>query len=90
MYLGSLPKLRELQVTGNPLDYPGRNIVKKGSKYLICFLQEQWKNGLSNSEIIQFNNKTNTIKKVDKKILQKDNIQNKKIVLFKFYFIIKV
>lgn len=86
VYLGSLPKLRELQVTGNPLYYSGGDIVKKGSKYLISFLQEKWKNGLNNSEIIQFNNKINTIKKVDKKILQKDTMKNYKIVIPTFYF----
>ncbi|VVC31508.1 Leucine-rich repeat,Leucine-rich repeat domain, L domain-like [Cinara cedri] len=59
--LGSLPKLRELQVTGNPLDYPDGNTVKKGSKYLIRFLQEKWKNSQSNSKIIQFDNEINTM-----------------------------
>lgn len=77
-----MPKLRELQVIGNPLDYPVRDIVKRGSKYLIRFLQENWKSEqISNSEIIVFNNEANAVKKLDKKILQQDSMKNKQIVI---------
>lgn len=95
---GSLPKLRELQVVGNPFDYPIADIVKKGSKYLIRFLQEQWKmEQQSNNETIIFNNEANTIKNVDKKILRKDNTKNKKTVIYatftklnNFFFYVKI
>lgn len=76
-------KLRELHVTGNPLDYPARDVVKKGSKYLIRYLQEKWRNEQNCDEAIKLNNETNTIKKVDKKILQKDKITNKQTVINK-------
>jgi len=79
--LGSLPKLRELQVVGNPLEYRTSVIVKKGSKYLISFLKEKWKmEQQSNNEPITFNNESNTIKKVDNKIFQKDNMKYRKTV----------
>lgn len=71
-----MPKLRELQVVGNPLDYPTREIMKKGSKYLIRFLQENWNSDQMNGETIQLDSKTSVSKKVDKKRLQKDNKNN--------------
>jgi len=72
--------------------------VKKGSKYLIRFLQEQWKmEQQSNNETIIFNNEANTIKNVDKKILRKDNTKNKKTVIYatftklnNFFFYVKI
>ncbi|XP_026814164.1 leucine-rich repeat-containing protein 40-like [Rhopalosiphum maidis] len=78
--LGSLPKLRELHVAGNPLDCLTRDMVKKGSKYLIRFLQEKWKSNQNNNEMIQQNNdEFNVIKKNDDKI-HKKNIKNIKIM----------
>jgi len=56
-------------------------MVKKGSKYLIRFLQEKWKNDQNITETIQQNNdKTNLIKVIDDKIA-KQNKNNKKIVI---------
>ncbi|XP_050436039.1 leucine-rich repeat-containing protein 57-like isoform X2 [Adelges cooleyi] len=40
--LGSIRKLRELQFGGNPLEFPSRDVLRKGSKYLIKYLQRQW------------------------------------------------
>lgn len=77
--LGSLPKLRELQVIGNPLNYPNRDVVKKGSKYLIHFLQLKWINDLNNSEIFQL--KTEATMKADKKIIKTNQKGNTKIVI---------
>ncbi|KAF0753236.1 leucine-rich repeat-containing protein 27-like [Aphis craccivora] len=78
--LGSLPKLRELHVAGNPLDCLTRDMVKKGSKYLIRFLQEKWKSDQNITETIQQNNDaTNLIKIIDDKT-QKQNKKNKKIM----------
>lgn len=76
-----MPKLRELQVIGNPLDYPVRDIMKRGSKYLIRFLREKWKSEQNNSEIIIFNDEANVVNKLDKKILQQDSMKNKQIVI---------
>ncbi|XP_015377569.1 PREDICTED: leucine-rich repeat-containing protein 40-like [Diuraphis noxia] len=71
--LGSLPKLRELHVAGNPLDCLTRDMVKKGSKYLISFLQEKWKSDQNIMETIQQNNdQLNVVKKIDEKILKKN------------------
>lgn len=72
-----------MQVIGNPLDYPVRDIVNKGSKYLIRFLQEKWKNDQSNNnETIQLNNETTTIiKKTNSKLIKKDGLTNKKNVI---------
>ncbi|XP_025206694.1 leucine-rich repeat-containing protein 27-like [Melanaphis sacchari] len=79
--LGSLPKLRELNVAGNPLDCFTRDMMKKGSKYLIRFLQEKWKSDQNITESMQQNddelNDVNAIKKIDDKILKK-NKKNKK------------
>jgi len=78
--LGSLPKLRELHVAGNPLDCLTRDMVKKGSKYLISFLREKWKSDQNIMETIQQNNdELNVVKKIDDKILKK-NKKNKKNV----------
>jgi len=81
-----LPKLRELQIVGNPLDYPTRDIVKKGSKYVIQFLREKWKNDQNIGEIITLNNKTNKVKKTDNKIYSKDRMKNKQAVIYYDYF----
>jgi len=55
-------------------------MVKKGSKYLIRFLQEKWKSDQNIIETIQLNNdEFNAVKKIDDKILKK-NKKNKKIV----------
>lgn len=89
LYLGSLPKLRELQIAGNPLDYPSRNIIKKGSKYLIKFLQDEWNSNQSKNEISDFNNEVSQIKKADCKTIQRNNINDKNHVilwLFQQYF----
>ncbi|XP_003246391.1 leucine-rich repeat-containing protein 40-like [Acyrthosiphon pisum] len=76
--LGSLPKLRELHVAGNPLDCLTRDMVKKGSKYLISFLQEKWKSDQNIMETTQLNNdELNVVKKIEDKILKK-NKKNKK------------
>lgn len=78
MCLGSLPKLRELQVIGNPLDYPTRDIVKKGSKYLIRFLQDKWNCNKSNGDtvnLLKFGE--NTIKKIDSKNHKNDETDYK-------------
>lgn len=81
LIIGSLPKLRELHVAGNPLDCLTRDMVKKGSKYLIRFLQEKWKSNQNITETIQQNNdETNLIKIIDDKI-HKQNKKNKKIVI---------
>ncbi|XP_050531648.1 uncharacterized protein LOC126900184, partial [Daktulosphaira vitifoliae] len=53
--LGSISKLKELNVSGNPIEYPSRDILKKGSKYLIKYLQEQWFNE-TNQSYCAFNN----------------------------------
>lgn len=81
-----------MQVVGNPLDYPISDIVKKGSRFLIHFLQENWKNEGSNCKTIaQLNKEANTagVKNADKKVLQKDITKNKKIVKKCFYKAIK-
>lgn len=55
-------------------------MVKKGSKYLISFLQEKWKNDQNIMETIQQNDdELNVVKKIDDKIIIK-NKKNKKIV----------
>jgi len=55
-------------------------MVKKGSKYLIRFLQEKWKSDQNIKETIQLNNdELKTGKKIDDKILKK-NKNNKKTV----------
>lgn len=56
--------------------------MKKGSKYVIRFLQEKWNSDQINGETIQLLcSKTSVSKKVDKKILQKDNTNNKANVI---------
>lgn len=82
-----MPKLRELQVIGNPLNYPIRDIVKKGSKYLIYFLQMKWKNDLNDGEIIQIDNNyaSNTVIKVDNKLTKTEKKQNTKKIVIIYY-----
>lgn len=54
--------------------------MKKGSKYLISFLQEKWKSEQNILETVQKNNhELNVVKKIEDKILKK-NKKNKKIV----------
>lgn len=50
--------------------------MKKGSKYLIRFLQEKWNSDQINGETIQLDGKISVSKKVDKKVLQKNNTNN--------------
>jgi len=58
-------------------------MVKKGSKYLISFLQEKWKSDQNIMETIQLNNdELNVVKKIEDKILKK-NKKNKKNVTIK-------
>lgn len=76
-----------MQVIGNPLDYPISDIVKKGSRFLINFLQENWKNEGSNCEtMIQLKKEANTggVQNTHKKVFHKNTSKNKKIV--KKYF----
>lgn len=75
-----MSKLRELQVVGNPLDYPSQDIVKKGSKYLIRFLREKWNSDQNNESVITPNDEPNMVKKIDKKTFQKGNINSQPLV----------
>lgn len=83
-----MPKLRELQVIGNPLDYPTREIIKKGSKYLIRFLKEKWNSDQINGETIQLDSKTNVSKKM--KIVQKNNTNNITNVIHYHYLTLRI
>lgn len=59
-------------------------MLKKGSKYLIAFLQEKWKSDQNIMETIQLNNnELNIVKKIEDKILKK-NKNNKKIVTINY------
>lgn len=81
-HVGSLPKLRELQINGNPLDYHVRDIMRKGSKNVISYLQEKWKNDQRFIETIQLNDEPkDKTKPVDSKTLKKNNMKNKKAVI---------
>lgn len=85
-----MPKLRELQVIGNPLDYPTREIIKKGSKYLIRFLKEKWNSDQINGETIQLDSKSNVSKKMNKKTLQKNNTNNIANVIHYHYLTLRI
>lgn len=77
-----------MQVIGNPLNYPIRDVVKKGSKYLINFLQVKWKNDQNESETIQFDNNyasNNTVMKVDSKIIKAGKKKSTNIVIIYYY-----
>lgn len=80
-----MPKLRELQVAGNPLDYPGRDIVKKGSKYLIRFLQDQWQINQGKSETSQLGDEKTTVKTVNDKMHRKNRIKTKQLVMYNHF-----
>lgn len=56
-------------------------MVKKGSKYLIRFLQEKWKNDQNITETIQQNNDETNLRKIIDDKIQKQNKNNKKIVI---------
>jgi hypothetical protein len=71
-----------LQVNGNPIDYPIRDVMRKGSKHLISYLQEKWKSDQNYIEMIQLNDEPNNkVKPVNNKILKKNNTKNKKAVI---------
>lgn len=82
-----MPKLRELQVIGNPLDYPTRDIVKKGSKHLIRFLQEKWNSDQSNCDTVKLlNTGENTVKRINSKNHKNDKMDKPIIVITTYLF----
>lgn len=56
--------------------------MRKGSKYLISYLQEKWKSEINYNEPIQLNDEINDkVKPVNNKTLKKNNMKNRKAVI---------
>ncbi|XP_075232485.1 uncharacterized protein LOC142330892 isoform X2 [Lycorma delicatula] len=75
-YPGSVPNLRGLQLLRNPLLYPPKNVLEKGSTAVIQFLQKEWKE----YEVCSENDSFNTLKSLQrissKETLPPENVNN--------------
>ncbi|KAF5298116.1 hypothetical protein FQA39_LY02540 [Lamprigera yunnana] len=90
--LGTIPKLKVLQISGNPLVYPSKDIIDQGVLTVCSFLKEQFQklhNAKSECEISPISPKTSSITVSDDEQPKKESYTEKKISNTLFPVVVK-